>query len=51
MRKTGIQAWNKDRNKGDLQDCELAGLQPEDRPQGEAEHEAGEGGDIAAGED
>lgn len=45
------EAWKMHRNKGDLQYCKLARLQPEDRPQGEDKHEAGESSDIAAGED
>lgn len=41
------------RDKGKVKNSQygkLAGLHPEDRPQGEAEHEAGQGGNIAASE-
>ena len=41
------------RDKGKVENSQygkLAGLHPEDRPQGEAEHKAGQGGDIAASE-
>ena len=41
------------RDRGEVEDSQygkLAGLHPEDRPQGEAEHKAGQGGNIAASE-